>query len=430
MKKDIRNLVKKHFKAQSNNGAIPVSRKIFDEEELGNLIEASLEGWWTEGKWAALFEDKLKEFLGVKFVHAVNSGSSANLLAFSALCSPSLGERQLKPGDEVITLAAGFPTTVNPIIQNSCIPVFVDIDLATYDIDVLEMEKALSKKTKAVMIAHTLGNPFNIKSVKKFCRENNLWLIEDNCDALGSEYAGKKTGTFGDIATLSFYPAHHITTAEGGAVITNNAKLSKILVSIRDWGRHCWCKTGTDNTCKNRFSWQLGQLPTGYDHKYIYGELGYNLKLSDLHAAIGVAQMDKLDNFIKKRRENFNYLSQKFASLDNYFALPKATKNADPSWFGYLLRITDDSIDREDLLRFLDSKKVGTRLLFAGNLIKQPYIAGNKGIKYRKVGNLKNTDIVMNRVFWIGLWPGLSKEELDYAVKMISDFIREKNGKS
>ncbi len=424
MRSEIKRFVKDNYEASKYSG-VPVSGKVFGREEIVNLIEASMEGWWTEGRWTALFEEKLKRFLKMKFVHSCNSGSSANLLAFSALCSPTLGKRQIKKGDEVITTAAGFPTTVNPIIQNGCVPVFVDIDLETYEIDVLELKKALSKKTKAVMVAHTLGNPFNLKEVLKFCRKHKLWLVEDNCDALGSKYDGEYTGTFGDIATFSFYPAHHITTAEGGAVATNDPILSKIVRSIRDWGRHCWCPTGKDNTCKNRFRWRSGDLPEGYDHKYIYGELGYNLKLSDLHAAIGVAQLDRLTGFIKKRQENFQKLSRVLKKYDQYLTLPKATKNSDPSWFGFILTLRDDHINREDFMRFLQDKNIGSRLLFAGNITKQPYFHDNKEIKYRKIGKLKNTDLVMNKTFWIGLFPAITDNMIKTVDKAFGDFFND-----
>ncbi|OQA53033.1 MAG: UDP-4-amino-4-deoxy-L-arabinose--oxoglutarate aminotransferase [candidate division WS2 bacterium ADurb.Bin280] len=396
--------------------------KFFDKQELINLIEASLEGWWTEGRWTQEFEQSLAKYLNIKNVLSCNSGSSANLLAFSALCSPSLGDRRLKPGSEVVTVAAGFPTTVNAIIQNGCVPVFVDIDIGTYNIDINALKKAISKKTAAIMIAHTLGNPYQVNEVKKICKKHNLWLVEDNCDGLGSKYSGKLTGTFGDVATLSFYPAHHITTAEGGAVLTDNPKLAKIIRSIRDWGRHCWCPTGHDNTCQNRFNWQLGALPKGYDHKYIYGELGYNLKLSDLHAAIGVAQIKKLRGFVRKRISNFNYLTKKLKSLEKYFILPKATENSEPSWFGYILTIKDDRIDRAKLLKFCQEKGVGTRLLFAGNITKQPYFIDGK-FKYKIVGNLNNTDLVMAKSFWVGVWPGLNKSELDRIVNCLQEFI-------
>jgi len=420
MKQEIKKLVD-NFYQEFKTDAIPVSGKVFGKEEIENLIEASFEGWWTEGKWCEQFEQGLKDFLGIKYLYSCNSGSSANLLAFSTLCSHTLGEKRIKKGDEVITLAAGFPTTINPIIQNGCIPVFIDITLPNFGPDIDELEKALSKKTKAVMIAHTLGNPFNIEAIQAFCKKHNLWLIEDNCDALGSTYKGVKTGNFGDIATFSFYPAHQITTAEGGAVATNNPALSKIIRSIRDWGRHCWCPTGKDNTCKNRYNWQLGDLPKGYDHKYIYGEIGYNLKLSDLHAAIGVAQLKRLPDFVKKRQENFKYLRESFEQFSEHFILPEAEKDSVPSWFGFLLTIKGDKIDRADLLRFLEKERIGTRLLFGGNMTKQPYFFQNPDITYRIVGDLKTTDLIMEKTFWVGVYPGLDKAKLD---KVVSAFKR------
>lgn len=409
-----------------NNKVIPVSGKKFGKEELTNLIKAALEGWWTEGKWTAEFEKKLKNFLGVSHVLACNSGSSANLLAFAALCSHSLKEKRIKRGDEVITLAAGFPTTINPILQYGCVPVFLDIEVGSYGPKISDLEKALTQKTKAVFFAHTLGSPFNIKEVVKFCKKNNLWLIEDNCDALGSKYDGKYTGTFGDISTLSFYPAHHITTAEGGAVMTNDPKLEKIIRSIRDWGRHCWCPTGKDNSCNNRYKWKHGELPEGYDHKYVYGEIGYNLKISDLHSAIGVAQMDRLPEFIMARRKNFNLLYEKLSELEDFFILPKSLKEAEPSWFGFLLTIKDSRINREELLTFLDKNRIGTRLLFGGNITKQPYFTNNPDLKYRVIGDLKNTDIVMNQCFWVGVTPLIEKEDTDIIVQKIKQFILNK----
>jgi len=423
MKKEIRKLAKKYGRLSDYQGVVPVSGKIFDQEEISNAIQAVLEGWWTEGKWAEEFEQGLKNFLGVKFVHSCNSGSSANLLAIAALGSPSLEERRLKSGDEIITLACGFPTTVNPIIQLNCTPVFVDILPKTYNIDPLELEKAYSNKTRAVILPHTLGNPFNLEAVVKFCREHKLWLIEDNCDALGSKYNHQYTGTFGDLATLSFYPAHHITTAEGGAVITNNPELAKIVRSIRDWGRHCWCPTGKDNTCKNRYSWQLGQLPKGFDHKYIYGELGYNLKISDLHAAIGVAQLKKLPGFIKKRQDNFDYLYDKLLPLTDFLILPEKTENSIPSWFGFLLTVKE-GVDREKLLSYLEKQKIGTRLLFAGNLTKQPYFIDG-GFKYRQVGNLENSDRVMRKTFWLGVFPGMTREKIDFIALTLKNYFKE-----
>lgn len=429
MKNEIKKIVNKAIKDRKPLSSIPASGKVFDQTELSNLIEAALEGWWTEGHWTEEFETKLKRFLKVKNLFACNSGSSANLLAFATLCSPSLGARRIKPGDEVITLAAGFPTTVNPIIQHGCVPVFIDIELPTYGVKISDLEKARSKKTKAVFIAHTLGNPFNISKVKAFCNKHNLWLIEDNCDALGSKYKGSYTGNFGDLATLSFYPAHHITTAEGGAVLTNNPKLAKIIRSVRDWGRHCWCPTGKDSTCKNRYKWQLGKLPKGYDHKYIYGEIGYNLKISDLHAAIGVAQVDKLPGFIKRRKENFAYLTKRMAPFSDYFILPEAEKNSDPSWFGFLLSIKDKKLNREELLSFLEEKRIGTRLLFGGNLIRQPYFVDNKDIKYRVAGKLENTDFITENTFWIGLYQGIDRSMIDQVILAFREFIDEREKK-
>lgn len=424
MIKQIKNLVRNYLeKNPQRMDSIPVSGKVYDHKELENLIAASLEGWWTEGKWVAGFEEKLKKFLGVKFVHTCNSGSSANLLAFLALCSPTLREKRIKKGDEVITVAAAFPTTVNPIIQNFCLPVFVDIEIGTYNVDIAQLKKAVSSKSKAVFLAHTLGNPFNIKVVKDLCKKYNLWLIEDNCDALGSKYEGRYTGTFGDVSTLSFYPAHQITTAEGGAVITNNEKLSKIIRSVRDWGRHCWCPTGKDNTCKKRFGWRLGNLPRGYDHKYIYSELGYNLKMSDLHAAIGVAQIDKLNDFIKKRKENFAYLYKKMEEFQDYFILPRATKNSEPSWFGFLLTIKNNKINRAELMEYLNENGIGTRLLFGGNITRQPYFV-DCNIKYKQVGGLKNTDIIMNNTFWIGVYPGITKKMIEKVIEVFRAYLK------
>jgi CDP-6-deoxy-D-xylo-4-hexulose-3-dehydrase len=352
----------------------------------------------------------------------VNSGSSANLIALKTLTSLKLKERRIKPGDEVITVAAGFPTTINPIIQCNAVPVFLDIDIPSYNIKIEDLEKALSAKTKAVMIAHTLGNPFNVKKVTEFCKKHNLWLVEDNCDALGSKYNGKFTGTFGDIASSSFYPAHHITTGEGGAVYTNNSALYHIARSFRDWGRDCWCATGHDNTCKKRFKWQLGKLPFGYDHKYIYSETGYNLKMTDIHAALGVAQMDKLNIFIAKRRENFSYLLSKMAEFKKYFILPEETLGTEPSWFGFLLTIKDSSINKNDLMQYLNDNGIATRLLFSGNITRQPYFVDQK-ISYRQIGNLENTDRAMNDTFWVGVYHGLSKGHLDYMVGKFREYF-------
>lgn len=402
---------------------VPVSGKVFDERELIKMVEAVLDGWWTEGKMTKDFERKLAEYIGVKFCSAVNSGSSANLLAIMALTSHLLGKKRLKKGDEIITLAAGFPTTVNPIIQAGCIPIFIDLEIKTFSAKMNELKKALSGKTKAVFLPHTLGNPFDIRAVKKLCRKNNLWLIEDNCDALGSLYAGKKTGSFGDISTLSFYPAHHITTAEGGAVLTNNPILNKAIRSLRDWGRDCWCPTGKDNTCGKRFEKKLGKLPYGYDHKYTYSHIGYNLKITEIQAACGLAQLQKLPGFIKKRKENYTILKNGLEEFGKYFSIVETTKKSDPSWFGFLLTVKNTAgFKRDDLLKFLNGKKIGTRLLFAGNIVKQPYFINYK-IKHRVIGNLKNTNDVMVNTFWLGVYPGLNKEMLDYVIKSFKEFL-------
>jgi len=404
---------------------VPVSGKVFDEKELLLMTEAVLEGWWTEGKYSEQLESKIASYVGVKHCTLVNSGSSANLLALTALTSAKLSEnKRLKQGDEVITVAAGFPTTVNPIIQNGLVPVFVDVGLGFYNPSLESIKKAYSDKTKAIFIAHTLGNPYEVDEINKFCQEKGLWLIEDNCDALGSEYKNKKTGSFGHISTLSFYPAHHITTAEGGAVLTNDPLLNKIVRSLRDWGRDCWCPTGKDDTCKKRFGWKLGDLPRGYDHKYIYSELGYNLKMTDIQAALGLAQTEKLDNFVSKRKENFKFLMERFKKFEKYFILPQKLPEADPSWFGFLLTIKENSgIDRTELLKYLNEKKIGTRLLFAGNIIKQPYFVDNR-YGYRVAEELKNTDYVMNSSFWIGLGPMITKEMIDYVAECFEKFIK------
>jgi len=401
-----------NYEFEKGKNIIPPSGKVISGNELAMMVDAVLDGWLTTGRFNQQFEEKLAEYTGIKYALTTNSGSSANLLAFSALTSSKLGEKRVKPGDEVITVAAGFPTTVNPIIQNNCIPVFVDIDIPTYNIDTSLLEKAYSKKTKAVMLAHTLGNPYNLKAVKEFTEKYGLWLIEDCCDALGSEYNGQKVGTFGDIATLSFYPAHHITTGEGGAVLTNSSKLKQIIESFRDWGRDCYCQPGCDNTCNNRFSRQLGELPEGYDHKYIYSHIGYNLKITDMQAACGLAQLERLDEFVETRRKNFYYLTEKLSDITDNLLLPEATENSSPSWFGYPVMIRKNSkISRVDFLKFLDNYKIGTRLMFAGNLIRQPYF---KNVNYRVVGNLKNTDLVVDRLFWVGIYPGLNREKIAY----------------
>lgn len=423
----IRELVKKYAKLSTfpiPKNEAPVSGKVYDEEELLNGVEAVLEGWWTEGRWNRQFEEGIKNFLNVRYALTVNSGSSANLVAFFALTSQKLGKRRIKKGDEVITVAAGFPTTVNPIIIYGAIPVFLDVEIPTYNIKADEIEEAITEKTKAIFLAHTLGNPFEAEKIRRIAHEHDLWLIEDNCDALGSKHYNKYTGTFGHIATLSFYPAHHITTGEGGAILTNDPLIYRIAKSIRDWGRDCYCPTGKDNTCGKRFEMKLGNLPFGYDHKYIYSEIGFNLKMTDLQAALGVAQLKKLTEFIEKRKMNFNYLKKRFIEekLDEVFVLPEATKNSDPSWFGFPLLIKGH-IDRKKLLEKLNAAKIGTRLLFASNLTKQPYFIDNK-IKYKVYGKLTNSDLIMNKGFWIGVYPALEKENLEYVVNKFKEAVQ------
>ena len=403
---------------------VPVSGKVIGDLELQNMVEASLDGWLTTGRFNNDFEKRLSAFLGVKCLLTVNSGSSANLIAFSTLTSPKLKERSIQKGDEVITVAAGFPTTVNPIIQFGAIPVFVDVKIPTYNINEDLIESAITKKTKAIMLAHTLGNPFNVKKIREICDKYNLWLIEDSCDALGSKFNNQYIGTFGDLATLSFYPAHHITMGEGGAVFTNSKKLERIAESFRDWGRDCYCEPGKDNTCNKRFSWKLGDLPFGYDHKYTYSHLGYNMKITDMQAACGVAQLDRLEGFIKKRRENFNFLFNDLKELEEFLILPKAEENSEPSWFGFPLSLRESSkFNRNELVKYLNFNKIGTRLLFSGNLTKQPYM---KNINFRINENLKNTDLVMENTFWIGLYPGLSKEHLSYVAMKIKFFFNSR----
>ena len=404
---------------------VPVSGKVLGAKELQLMVEASLDGWLTTGRFNTMFEQRLAQFLGVKYVITVNSGSSANLVAFSTLTSSKLGDRAIKAGDEVIGVAAGFPTTVNPILQFGAVPVFVDVDLATHNIDATKIEAAISPKTKAIMLAHSLGNPFNLDVVTALCKKHNLWLVEDCCDALGATYDGKLVGTFGDIATLSFYPAHHITMGEGGAVFTNNLELKKIAESFRDWGRDCYCAPGKDNTCNKRFCWtkeQLGgDLPDGYDHKYTYSHLGYNLKISDMQAACALAQMDRVEEFIAKRRANFAYLKEKLASVADFLQLPEATPKSGPSWFGFPLVVKDGAgVKRADLINFLEENKIGTRLLFAGNLTKQPYMSGRN---YRVSGELTNTEVVMNQTFWLGTYPALGEEQLDYIAGKLEEFF-------
>ena len=403
---------------------VPVSGKVIGALELKNMVEASLDGWLTTGRFNQKFEEKLANFLDVKCLLTVNSGSSANLIAFSTLTSPKLKERAIKKGDEVIAVAAGFPTTVNPIIQFGAIPVFIDVKIPTYNIDENLIEDAVNEKTKAIMLAHTLGNPFNLKKIKDICEKYNLWLIEDSCDALGSKFDNKNVGTFGDLATLSFYPAHHITMGEGGAIFTNSKKLERIAESFRDWGRDCYCEPGKDNTCNKRFGWKLGDLPFGYDHKYTYSHLGYNMKITDMQAACGLAQLDRLNGFIKKRKENFNYLYRNLKDLEEFLILPKAEENSEPSWFGFPLSLRESNkFNRDELVKYLNLNKIGTRLLFSGNLTKQPYM---KNVNFRVHEQLKNTDFVMNNTFWIGLYPGLSKEHLSYVAMKIKIFFNSK----
>jgi CDP-6-deoxy-D-xylo-4-hexulose-3-dehydrase len=400
---------------------VPVSGKVIGAAELKNMVEASLDGWLTTGRFNAMFEERLARYLGVKHLITVNSGSSANLVAFSTLTSTKLGDRAIRQGDEVIGVAAGFPTTVNPIIQFGAVPVFVDVELRTHNIDASKIEAAISPKTKAIMLAHSLGNPFNLDVVTALCKKYNLWLVEDCCDALGAKYNGQLVGTFGDIATLSFYPAHHITMGEGGAVFTNNAELKQIAESFRDWGRDCYCPTGKDNTCNKRFCWKLGDLPEGYDHKYTYSHLGYNLKITDMQAACALAQLDRVDAFIDARKSNFAYLKNCLQSCVDFLHLPDATPNSDPSWFGFPVTLRESAgIKRVDLLNYLDQHKIGTRLLFAGNLTRQPYMNGRC---YRISGELTNTDIVMNQTFWLGVYPGLQTEQIDFMVMKLEEFF-------
>lgn len=403
---------------------IPASGKVIDETDLTNLIDSSLDMWLTSGRYGEMFEDEFPKQIGAKYCSLVNSGSSANLVAFTALTSHKLGEKRLKKGDEIITVAAGFPTTVSPIIQNGMVPVFIDVDLDTYDYSEDEIEKAISKKTRAIFMAHTLGNPFNLEKVMELANKYDLWVIEDCCDALGAKYNGEYVGNIGHISTFSFYPAHHITMGEGGAVVTNNINLHKIIRSIRDWGRDCVCPPGKDNICKHRFSQKHGDLPEGYDHKYVYSHLGYNLKVTDMQAAIGVSQLKKLDSFISKRNTNFDKLYDGLNSLNEYIILPKKTKNSEPSWFGFPITLKENQYNRTELVNFLEKNKIGTRLLFAGNMIKQPAFTENE-YDYRVVGDLKNTDMVMNNTFWIGLWPGINDNHIEYIISKFYEFFKK-----
>jgi CDP-4-dehydro-6-deoxyglucose reductase, E1 len=402
---------------------VPVSGRVFDATELQYLVDASLDFWLTTGRFANQFEREFARTTGVRHAILCNSGSSANLLATSALTSWKHGDRQLRPGDEVITVAAGFPTTVNPAIQHGLIPVFLDVELGTYDIDVRRLEEAVSPKTRAIILAHTLGNPFNIDAITAVARRHDLWLVEDSCDALGSTYRGKPVGTFGDVATVSFYPAHHITMGEGGCVLTNSPRMKTILESFRDWGRDCWCEPGKENTCGKRFDWQLGDLPHGYDHKYIYSHIGYNLKATDMQAAVGVAQLRKLPHFIDRRRHNWRRLHDGLSELSHLFVLPEATEHSDPSWFGFALTVRPDApFGRRELVQWLDAKRIATRQLFAGNLLRQP---AYREIQHRVVGDLTNTDIVMQGTFWLGVYPGISDDMVDYMVDSIRHFCAQ-----
>jgi CDP-6-deoxy-D-xylo-4-hexulose-3-dehydrase len=428
IRQEISELVKKYAELQYGEkpfepgvSVVPPSGKVIGETELQYMVEASLDGWLTTGRFNEQFEKELAEFIGVKHLITVNSGSSANLVAFSALTSPKLGPRAIKKGDEVIGVAAGFPTTVNPIVQFGAVPVFVDVDLKTHNIDADLVEAAITPKTKAIMLAHTLGNPFNLAKIKAICEKHHLWLIEDCCDALGAEFDGRKVGTWGDIATLSFYPAHHMTMGEGGAVFTNDAQLATIAESFRDWGRDCYCKPGCDNTCGTRFSMKMGDLPKGYDHKYTYSHLGYNLKITDMQAACGLAQLKRLPEFIEKRNANFDYLKNRLSSVTDFIELTDPTENSKPSWFGFPITLKETAgVSRVDLTKYLDQCKIGTRLLFAGNLIRQPYF---EGVEYRVVGDLTNTDITMNQTLWLGIYPGLGTEHLDYIAEKIEEFF-------
>jgi CDP-4-dehydro-6-deoxyglucose reductase, E1 len=428
IKHQIHALIKEYhdeaFKAKpfiEGESAVPVSGKVFDHKELTYITDSALDAWFTTGKFNAEFEKKLAKYINVKSVLTVNSGSSANLVAFSALTAKELGEERIKPGDEVITVAASFPTTVNPIIQYGAIPVFLDVTIPEYEMDVSYLEKALSPKTKAVVIAHTMGNVFNLDAISKFCEKYDLWLMEDCCDALGATYRGQHVGTFGDIATLSFYPAHHITMGEGGAVYTSNSKLKKIAESFRDWGRDCWCEPGKDNTCGLRYCQKLGDLPEGYDHKYIYSRQGFNLKITDMQAALGLAQLEKLEGFIKIRQHNFELLYKNLQKHTDKLILPKATEHANPSWFGFLITVKKEAgITRNDLVQKLNDKKIATRLLFAGDLRKQPYF---KDVNYRVVGDLVNTEIILNNTFWIGVTPMIDDEMIAYMSKCFDEIL-------
>ena len=428
IKQEIFDLVKEYYEQVfatkaflPGQTAVPVSGKVFDHEELNHIVDAALDGWFTTGRFNDAFEKALAKYINIKKVITVNSGSSANLLAFAALTASELGERALKRGDELISVAVSFPTTLNPAILYGVIPVFVDVEIPTYNINVSRIEAAITPKTKAIMIAHTLGNPFNVQAVSEICKKHNLWLVEDCCDALGSTFNGKHVGTFGDIGTLSFYPAHHITMGEGGAVFTRNSKLVKVIESFRDWGRDCWCASGCDNTCGKRFEWQLGDLPFGYDHKYIYSRLGYNLKITDMQAALGLAQLKKLPDFIHRRKKNFERLKSGLSHLSEKLILPEATPGSDPSWFGFLITLTDKAgITRNELIARLNDHKIATRLLFAGDIRKQPFFSD---VKYRVSGEMNNTEMILTNTFWIGVTPMIDDEMADYIISVFNNIF-------
>ena len=422
LKAEILKLVREYYSAAFGSSPfipgetpIPYAGRVFDDDELACLVEAGLDFWLTSGRFADRFEHDFARFCGIRYAMLVNSGSSANLAALSCLTSPKLGERQLRPGDEVITLATGFPTTVNPIVQNQLVPVFVDVDLSTYNLDVTQLEAAYSERTRAIMVAHTLGNPFDLDAVTSFAKRRNLWLIEDCCDAVGATYKGKTVGTFGDLSTVSFYPAHHITMGEGGCVLTDNTILKTLVESFRDWGRDCWCDPGKEDTCGKRFGWQIGDLPEGYDHKYIYTHIGYNLKLTDMQAAVGVAQLQKLPAFIAARRQNFADLYEGLKDLEEFFVLPKATEGSEPSWFGFPLAIRKGApFTRRGVTQQLEARRISTRLLFGGNLVRQPAYLN---VPHRTVGKLPNADFVMENVFWIGVYPGLGRQAIEFILE-------------
>jgi CDP-6-deoxy-D-xylo-4-hexulose-3-dehydrase len=431
-KEELRDKINLHIREYYDNHiekgikGVPVSGKKFDHTEIQAIVNAALDCWWTEGKVTETFEKKFSMYLGTKHTIVVNSGSSANLLAMKTLCSAKLGMRRLKPGDEVITTAAGFPTTINPIIQCGCTPVFLDIELPTYNPSLESIEKAISSKTRAIFLAHSLGNPFEAKEVAELCKEKGIWLIEDNCDSLGSRYKGQLTGTFGEMSTHSFYPAHHMTMGEGGALCTNDLQLARIARSIKGWGRDCWCYTGHDNSCGKRYDGQFGDLPEGYDHKYVYSEIGYNLKNTDLNVAIGVTQIEKLGRFVEMRKRNFKQMLQEMKKFEEYFIMPEATKGSEPSWFGFMLTLKENtSFSRRELLKHFEKNLIGTRLLFAGNVTRQPYFIENK-IQYRISGSLKNTDLAMNKSFWLGVSQMIGPEEIKKVSESISEFLNER----